>query len=116
MGDFIRDGGGGMYPVLVLGDEVVYPFVCANRDASVFPNPDDRPYSRVHISRLFRRAAQRIGRPFFLGGLAPLLRGRLPSSTRIRPPLVALSGDHAKPLVPQFPLAGLEAWLGASCL
>jgi integrase len=27
----------------------------------VFPNPDDRPYSRVHISRLFRRAAQRVG-------------------------------------------------------
>jgi integrase len=27
----------------------------------VFPNPDDRPYSRVHVSRLFRKAARRIG-------------------------------------------------------
>jgi integrase len=27
----------------------------------VFPNPDDRPYSRVHVSRLFRKAARKIG-------------------------------------------------------
>ncbi len=32
-----------------------------SRNGWVFPSPDDRPYSRVHVSRLFRRAAQAIG-------------------------------------------------------
>lgn len=32
-----------------------------SKNGWVFPNPDDRPYSRVHISRLFRLAARRIG-------------------------------------------------------
>ena len=27
----------------------------------VFPNPKDRPYSRVHVSRVFRRAARAAG-------------------------------------------------------
>jgi integrase len=27
----------------------------------VFPNPDGRPYSRVHVSRVFRKASQEVG-------------------------------------------------------
>lgn len=50
---------------VVLSAEAQAVLVAALRRPSphgwVFPNPEDRPYSRVHISRLFRRAAQRIG-------------------------------------------------------
>ena len=55
---------GGARPV-ILSDEAQKILRRPARGAAgkrwVFPNPDGRPYSRIHISRVFRRAARAAG-------------------------------------------------------
>jgi len=50
-------------PVILSGEaqKILRGQLERHASAWVFPSPDDRPYSRVHVSRVFRKAARAVG-------------------------------------------------------